>query len=380
MEVGSETKVAGEVMGEKLEGEPAKEDAVKKEGRWWVWPVVGVAVAFLFLAGKSTVYSWSFVGEGEEVTWGELIKEWVYYPAVLKSLGVHVGIALIVSGVIAGMTANERRPMRRWWPRYFAVVLVLVTGWMFVSSVVALNKAIADRDLRVKREMAETMRGFAEGRVGVEDLAESIGEARPGATSEEMAVEEAQLSAAEYEKLTEFIRGFVEEDEKLSRRYGEAMEAAGFGRLVESTRLGADSGLKESRALVSEARKIAERFRDEAKKHYAGLPERVKGSDLGREAKHALLGNSDAGVPKIAERAGLAWSLEISKIEKVGEVIDFLAESPGRWVVEGDELMFRNEADLKTYQAKWAEVEKVGAKQSELKKDWLVEASWAWEN
>ncbi|EPR31558.1 hypothetical protein dsat_0882 [Alkalidesulfovibrio alkalitolerans DSM 16529] len=141
------------------------------------------------------------------------------------------------------------------------------------------------------------------------------------------------------------------EADELAKAYERDLERIGWYRLLNAERLRADPDLSRGRVIAVEAAALADQYRERSLAMLSRGEERIKeltGDEAAQKRLLAAFGRHEAEA-----RADVAegWRLEAKVLDAFAAVVDFLAETRGRWTIPEKTLTFARGEDLNRYRS-----------------------------
>lgn len=152
------------------------------------------------------------------------------------------------------------------------------------------------------------------------------------------------------------------------REYEGEIEAAGWMRILEGTRLAKDSNLGESRAIIQRARAVITKYRAGGDELIAASRREIETIDVSAKTRKSMLEGFDRAAPAGKQQAEQVWVLEVQIVDEVEKVIALLGAKKKSWRVDGGEISFTRRADLETFNTHMSRVQSIVARQDQMQR------------
>lgn len=173
--------------------------------------------------------------------------------------------------------------------------------------------------------------------------------------------------AAQAKKLFKIL---LSETQKLNQTYQAKLNNLGWGQVAEASYELHNSPkiLSERLEVVSRAKELAREYKGKAKQLIETLPTLASDINFSGQRKAELLGAIRNNPTEYFLTTDNVWNLELEIIGAMGEALEVLENSPGKWVVENNELLFFDELTMQEYNSKILEIQSLMKEQNKLYK------------
>ncbi|EPR44105.1 hypothetical protein dsx2_1849 [Desulfovibrio sp. X2] len=137
--------------------------------------------------------------------------------------------------------------------------------------------------------------------------------------------------------------------QNLSQQYEGELDKAGFYKLLNPQRLSSDPDLSKGKAIVARSRSLARTYRGKSYDLLAQGQSQITALDTDEETRARLSAAWERRRPEAKAQVAEAWKLEDAVIDRMADLVDFLADRKGAWHVRGQTLSFDRSADVDTY-------------------------------
>jgi plasmid stabilization system protein ParE len=150
--------------------------------------------------------------------------------------------------------------------------------------------------------------------------------------------------------------------------YERELEAAGWLRILDGTRIAKDSSLDESRAILQRAKAIVAKYRASTDELIAASRREIETIDVSARTRTSMLEGFERALPGSKQQAEQMWSLEEQIVGEVDQVIALLGAKKKAWRVEGGEIAFTRQAELDAFNAHMSRVQSIAARQEQMQR------------
>jgi len=162
------------------------------------------------------------------------------------------------------------------------------------------------------------------------------------------------------EKMTNVMRTRYKEIIDLDKNYDQDLNKIGFYSLMDLERIQKPGSIKETKTLIDSAIKSATKHKRLNLESYDRVIDGITKLSNGLTDETRTKGNNNRKT--ISE----ACELEITLIEKMGEIVMHLHETSGDWELQDDITVFSNDNNLDKYNSLWSQFDELSIKQDEL--------------
>ena len=161
----------------------------------------------------------------------------------------------------------------------------------------------------------------------------------------------------------------------VQNEYLKALEGVGWMTLLDANRLRQDTGMRESRAIITAAEAVVREYRAKTFAVVESLPERVQRAPFSSDAvRREFLRGAAEGAATGRRSATASWDYEQQILLECQAVIDFLAKRQGLYEFKDGQVLFEEQSDADVYNAHTAKVNELIQEQSQLAKRASAEA------
>jgi len=324
--------------------------------KWRIWaPALGTLAAFVLCLFKKLSEPTSSL----DVALGNT--------DFASRLGGAIGYALaagifafVVALIIAGIAAACQKS--------FLTVLTRSYG---IGIVCASLLMIAGSKLQPRNERAPTPQANKNTREELNKLQEDIQKMQSGVLptkGTQPPKTETPLAddAGDAEKLVVISRQYFEEIASLQKSYTDEMNKLGFSRLLDTTRVTADTNFSESYTLLASARVLVKDYGAKIRQAVGGFPARIRASNLNPRSRESHAQSAEKGTQEALISLDENWALEASCIDHITTIIDLLKARRGHWDVYNNQFIFHEPSDSEVFYRAMGKINQVVARQKEI--------------
>jgi len=161
----------------------------------------------------------------------------------------------------------------------------------------------------------------------------------------------------------------------VQNEYLKAMEGVGWMTLLDADRLRQDTGMKESRAIITAAEAVVREHRAKSFAVIESLPDRAQRAPFRSDAvRREFLRGAEDGTARGRRNATASWDYEEKILLEYRAVIDLLATRQGLYEFGNGQVLFEEQSDADIYNAHMAKADELIHEQSDLAKRVSTEA------
>ncbi len=150
-----------------------------------------------------------------------------------------------------------------------------------------------------------------------------------------------------------------------SNQYHEAYQKLGFSTLLSGKRLLKDKDMRESYSILNQAKTLSQAQITRFDEIQQGFKASVQNSNLSESDKLKLLAMVEPKMAQSKVKFTEKINLEINSIELFEKAIQILSHRE-KWSVEGDDPVFKTDADLKAYNSYMIAIQANGKRGKEI--------------
>lgn len=165
-----------------------------------------------------------------------------------------------------------------------------------------------------------------------------------------------------------FIKTLMNQIVSLRNDYLLEINAIGWEKILDPSRLNEDSTLIESKTMIQKAKDILEKYRA---KHHAllkGLRKDINNLNISESAKKQATNGFDASMTESGTKIDASWDLEEKTLKEFENIITLLSAKKEVWVIQNNQILFANDDDLNAFNSYIASIQDLANKAEILQK------------
>lgn len=153
------------------------------------------------------------------------------------------------------------------------------------------------------------------------------------------------------------------------QQYLAELKALGFPNILAGRQLAADPTLAKTRARLAQAAKVVDKNRALTLQRVDAFKAAVMRSKLSGRHKAELINSVDLELSQAGPSGGRPWEIDAAGIAEYQATVEDLARARGRWILQGDRIMFRRPEDLAVFNSHVARIQSLSGESRQIKQD-----------
>lgn len=170
----------------------------------------------------------------------------------------------------------------------------------------------------------------------------------------------------EFGEMERFIKDFMVQMTSLRNDYLLEFEAIGWNNILDAERIKADTALIESKIIIRKAKEIVAKYQKRTNVLLNGARENIRSLNISESSKREMLAGFERGMEKAEGQIDEMWVLERNVVGEFENIINLLSARNSAWVVEGGQILFYNEDDLKRFNSYIASIQNIVNQQQQI--------------
>lgn len=259
-------------------------------------------------------------------------------------LGYNLPIAIFIAGLLH-VFFRKREPARTSWIGFVVIYVSLVASAMIAANLFeARMRAVA---VEVDKTMSAVQASV------------STGSPLPAPL-------QVNTTAGNLTTVEDVVRAVVNRSLAQRREYELELSAIGWEKILDGTRLRADSTLVESRTMLQQGRTIVAKYRSRTDALYSQIRQDIESAALPSGARASMLAGFEKSATSGKTRAAQIWDMEEQVLSQFGAIIDLLSARRNGWQIQDGQIMFNRQADLDQFNAHIARIQSITERQQQL--------------
>lgn len=176
----------------------------------------------------------------------------------------------------------------------------------------------------------------------------------------------AAVASGEAGKLEAALKSMIARSLAQRRDYEMELYAIGWDKILDTERIGKDTGLTESKTLIRQARDIVSKYRGRTDELFSNVRRDIETSGLKSESLRDALAGFDSSAAQGKARTFELWSLEEQILSQVENIFTLLGTKRNSWQIQQGQILFNNQGDLDLFNSYLARIGEITAQQQAL--------------
>lgn len=170
-----------------------------------------------------------------------------------------------------------------------------------------------------------------------------------------------------FDELARLVREMMTEMTAVQQDYLAELERAGVSRLLSAQRIAEDSGLAESRTILTAVRKATQEYKSGAERVLNGFSRKIDATSFDAAAKANMMRHYEQGMVKARPHLQETMELEVQTVEVMGSILQLLESRRAYWQAVDGQFIFEDTKDLERFNGYLATIEQNTQRQAELR-------------
>ena len=250
-------------------------------------------------------------------------------------LALSLLLAILAATICLAFGRKFRQSLEGTYSLFAVIIACIILVIAIIGRVNGRNPAKLERERRAEVELAKDAEAIHQAVRFSAETGRPIESIRfPTADTDSEMGRIRQLSQENFQKMVELQQACQQE-----------LEKAGYESLFDAERLENDKGFEASRKIVSEGKRITEKYRDKVGEHLASVTAKIKSMPSSLNSDLALRNNIDQLLTANGQKALRMWDIDIELCALDGKVIEMIAASQGKWQFIDGSFRFDSEED-----------------------------------
>ena len=152
-------------------------------------------------------------------------------------------------------------------------------------------------------------------------------------------------------EMERFVKIFMDRSVSLRNDYLLELNAVGWDKVLDPTRLKNDRTFVESKFTINKAKEIVEKYKILTNSLFEDAYAEIDRLEMDEEFKQEMKDGFKRGMEPTKVTIDRNWFLEEKCVLEIEKIIDLLSTRKDSWVIENSQFLFYNENDLKEFNA-----------------------------
>lgn len=172
-----------------------------------------------------------------------------------------------------------------------------------------------------------------------------------------------------------FIKKNISDMVSLRNNYLLELEAIGWNGILDANRIKEDSDFIESKFIIKRAKEVVGKYHKKNRILLDGIKENVNTLNIKKSSKDAMLKGVNKTLPENKNRTERMWELEGEVIREFDHIITLLSSTKGAWQVDGGQILFNEDVNLKDYNSRLTKINEILVKQEEIQQQSSIQVN-----
>lgn len=253
------------------------------------------------------------------------------------------------------------------------IIMIIIIGYFFVRTfsftpakethIVKQEAGVSDKYSKEKTAATEMLKGIQEDYMTLSRLATDE-DGLPQLIKEE--IDTTPKTNGEFGEMERFMRTYMNNMISQRNDYLLELDAIGWQRILDPERIKQDRNLLESQEMIQRAKDIVEKYRSQIFIFIDNTREDISNLNLSENLKQAMIAGFDKGLEESRPQVEMLWDMEAQIASEFENIFRLLAAEEGSWIVENNQILFKNESDLNTFNSYMFGIQELITKQGAI--------------
>ena len=156
-------------------------------------------------------------------------------------------------------------------------------------------------------------------------------------------------SRGEYGEIERYMKEIMDQMVSQRNNYINELNSIGWNSILDASRIENDKSLIESKALIRKARALVKKYSEKTQVLLKDAKNNIHSLDVSESVKQNMIIGFNEGMDIAAADIEKTWDLEGQAIDEFAGIINLLAATTSDWVVQGGQILFVSEANLRKF-------------------------------
>ena len=152
-------------------------------------------------------------------------------------------------------------------------------------------------------------------------------------------------------EMERFIKVFMDRSFSLRNDYLLELNAIGWNKILDSTRLKNDTTFTESKFIMNKGKEIVEKYKTLTNSLFEDAFAEIDSLEIDEDFKQEMKDGFKRGLEPTKIMINRNWFLEEKCLSEIEKIIDLLSTRKDVWAIENSQILFYDENDLKEFNA-----------------------------
>jgi len=164
-------------------------------------------------------------------------------------------------------------------------------------------------------------------------------------------IQTSPISKGIFGEMERFIKDIMDRAVSLRNDYLLELNAIGWNKILDSTRLKNDTTFIESKFIINKGKEIVEKYKILTNNLFEDMYAEIDNLEMEENLKKEMKEGFKEGIGPVKIILDRNWFLEGKCVSEFEKIINLLSTNKDAWVTENNQILFYNENDLKEFNA-----------------------------
>ncbi|MFZ6874053.1 hypothetical protein ACO0LF_18505 [Undibacterium sp. Di27W] len=172
-------------------------------------------------------------------------------------------------------------------------------------------------------------------------------------------------ASGQFGEMERFMKDFMNSAAAYKNAYLRELNAANWDQVMDFKRIKNDKDMLESKAIVEKAKAIISKFESNTDSLFDGGRAKINSLALDDSAKKSMLDGFNRGAQNSRNMIMQNWQMERKAVQEIEGMLNLLADKK-KWTLQGEQLMFRDEAPLAQFNRHQQKLQEILKEQQDI--------------
>lgn len=272
--------------------------------------------------------------------------------SVPNALGI--GLAIAAAAAVLFLAILGRKAKFGW--NVGAVPVLLIAMYLGAVPGFVVNKA---QDRKDRQDMSKSL---------ANDLGHFVDESSGNDLKKLDKLDTSKKGAGAWGDIDSFIKKLTNDVIEIRNGYLSDLDAIKWNTILEPNRLLKDKNMSESYSMIKAAAESVKKRRQQTLDVMSKSVAKAEKMDASHKDIRDFVAGYKSNYSKTCQQSSKMWGLEGQTIEEFKGIIDLLAQSPRRWMIEDGQVVFDNDEDVEAFNTHMQRIEDITKEQQQMQK------------
>ncbi|MFZ6743645.1 hypothetical protein ACO0LC_10495 [Undibacterium sp. JH2W] len=243
---------------------------------------------------------------------------------------------------------------------YYVTVLLALYVSMFMAGKISVDQQKVQANIAMQsakeeiQRLTTTIQKNNESQDG--NVLSQVVETGPATTSK---------ASGQFGEMEKFMKDFMNSAAAYKNAYLHELNAANWDHVMDFKRIKNDKDMQESKAIVEKAKSIISKFEANTDSLFDSGRAKINSLALDDDTKKNMLDGFNRGGQSSRALIMQNWQMERKAVQEIENMLALLADKK-KWTLQGEQLMFRDEATLTQFNRHQQKVQEILKEQQDM--------------